>query len=347
MSDYHKKRQDFIDLEISAANVLSPIWKELKNDFNHPSKSSLRGYGLSFFSSARINSYKKTASILKLLFRLIKSLIIRIENFVLMFLSYIHFNFDSKAARKYGYDKYDIEVYDQSLLNRFSEKFNPYGIGFSHNTLKSFSYLEKLSKHFAFENKSKPVNILEIGAGVFNFGHLISFELKNFSYVVCDLPEMVVTAHYEITSKYLNNDEYSYKVFLPNEINEFTDDKSQRKLLFITPDQLNDLNKLGIKFDIFINHESFAEMKIETVNNYLEQVNQLLAENGLVNIVNRHSRPQAKGKSFIGLGVKDLTSFSDYNLAFCETLEFDIDPFRSRLPEQQNTPNIFFVGRKK
>ena len=177
----------------------------------------------------------------------------------------------------------------------------------------------------------------------------MSYELKKFEYVICDLPEMIVHAHKQITNKYLTVCKGNYDVFLPNELEEFYKSKSDRKVLFILPDQLDKkILKVDKKFDLFINHESFAEMKIETVNTYLEHLPSLMKKGGIVNIVNRHTRPQAKSyQDFKHININEITCFNDYKLDFCEILFQDIDRFRARIPVQQETPNIFFIGRVK
>jgi hypothetical protein len=193
----------------------------------------------------------------------------------------------------------------------------------------------------------KNIKILEIGAGLFNFGHLLTYDLKKFNYIICDLPEIIIAAHQQITDIYLPICKGKYDVFLPNEINLFYESNNDRKVLFITPYQLNEgIMRQDTKFDLFINHESFAEMDIFTVNKYLKQVKFLMKKGAIINLVNRHSRVQATSyEEFKLINLKNITCFDDYELNFCKTILKEVDKFRSTIPMMQQTPNVFFIGK--
>ena len=223
------------------------------------------------------------------------------------------------AAEKYGYSHYRISDYDKDDLADFEQRYETYNIGFSHNTFKSFSYLKRLEQNVKLENK---LSIFEVGAGVFNFGHLLSLKLEQFDYVICDLPEMIAAAFKQINEHYIPNCSGNYEVFLPTEIDEFDKSRSNRRILFITPEQLKS-GCLGNdkRFDLFINHESFAEMSIDVVNSYLGYLPKLMKRGSCVFLVNRHTRPQAiTYEQFKGSSLQDLTCFSDYNLDFCNEI---------------------------
>jgi len=85
-------------------------------------------------------------------------------------------------------------------------------------------------------------------------------------------------------------------------------------------------------------------MEIDTVNNYLDFVKIYMKNNGIMFLVNRHSRIQ-----LLDLGklkdVNQITSFSDFNLGFCKDLLVTIDEFRNRIPDLRQRPNVVYIGQ--
>ena len=319
----------------------SNIWNELRKDFQS-TETSLRGYGLSAISKKRIAFFRKFSRYMALPWRalqLVSSRMIKITNKSLSWL----FLGDKGAARKYGYSDYTVSDYDKDDLAEFEHRYEKYNIGFSHNTFKSFSYLKRLEQNVELESK---LSIFEVGAGVFNFGHLLSLKLSQFEYVICDLPEMIATAFKEINEHYIPNCSGNYEVFLPTEIDEFDKSGSSRRILFITPEQLKSCCLGNDKrFDLFINHESFAEMSIDVVNSYLGYLPKLMKRGSCVFLVNRHTRPQAKTyEQLKGLSLQDVTCFSDYNLDFCNDILKEIDMFRAKIHLLQRLPNVLYIG---
>ena len=319
----------------------SNIWDTLRKDFQS-TETSLRGYGLSTISNTRIAFFRKFSRYMALpwrALRLVSSRMIKITNKSLSRL----FLGDKGAAEKFGYSAYRISDYDKDDLADFKHRYGMYNIGFSHNTFKSFSYLKRLEQKVELESK---LSIFEVGAGVFNFGHLLSLQLSQFEYVICDLPEMIASAFREINKHYIPNCSGNYEVFLPTEIDEFYKSGSSRRVLFITPEQLKS-GCLGNdkRFDLFINHESFAEMSIDVVNSYLGYLPKLMKQGSCVFLVNRHTRPQAKTyEQFEGLSLQDVTCFSDYNLDFCTEILKEIDMFRAKIQVHQTLPNVLYIG---
>ena len=186
-----------------------------------------------------------------------------------------------------------------------------------------------------------------VGAGVFNFGHLLSLQLSHFEYVVCDLPEMIASAFREINEKYIPNCSGDYEVFLPTEIDKFEMSRSNRKILFIIPEQLkSDCLGQNKRFDLFVNHESFAEMDIDVVNSYLGYLPKLMKTDSFVFLVNRHTRPQAQTyEQFRKLNLRGITCFSDYQLEFCSEILKKEDVFRASIHGLQMNPNVFYIGK--
>jgi putative sugar O-methyltransferase len=327
---------------------MSKIWLNLIKDFQI-NNSTLRGYGLSKFNERKINLYIFFKNILDFIFKGISYTSIKTRKVFVNALSWIVFEQQANAASKFGFDIFSRKIYDEKLMQEFLEKYRKYNIGFSHNTFKCYFYLKEIKKYVKLK---KDIKIFEIGAGVFNFGHLLSLELKKFDYIICDLPEMILKAHEQITDMYIPFCHGNYEVYLPNELEKFNNSQCGRKILFITGKQLEDKTirkSLALRrFDLFINHESFAEMSINTVNLYLDYLPMLMKKNSIINIVNRHTRPQAKSQEeFKKIKLEDITCFEDYNLKFCNLIVKKIDYFRAKIPVMQMLPNIFFIGRMK
>jgi len=324
----------------------SKVWTSNRKSFPNSKSGSFRGYGLNVKSKNGVKLYKNLSKIVTFPRIFFTKIILNLEKYFLKIISIFLFGHKDNAIR-WGLDSRGFENYDKKLIKSFENDFNNKGIFFSHNTIKSYSYLKSLNTHTNFIDKNKNIklNILEIGAGLFNFGHLLTIKIEKFNYVVCDLPELIRTVTRQIVDEY--NKTSMYEIFLPNEIDDFLESKSDRKILFITPKQIDDAKKLQIKFDLFINHESFAEMEINTVNSYLRNVATLMKSNSLLYIINRHSRPQAiTANDFIKLETFDqLTSFDDYELDFAETIIKEIEPFRTRLPGQCHLPNVLYIGK--
>ena len=324
-------------------NNVSFIWKKLRKDFQKK-KSHLRGYGLSTHKQYKINLYILFSKYLNLPFKIIIYIMETLKKNIQRVLSWFIFNFDFNAAERFGFGNYPGDIFGKAFLDSFLNKYSKYNISYSYNTLKAFYYLSKLNEYVKIKNDIK---ILEIGAGVFNFGHLLSYELDKFEYVICDLPEMILNAHQQITDIYLPICKGNYDVYLPNEIDNFQNSDSDRKILFITSEQLrNGILSDEKKFDMFINHESFAEMDINVVNDYLKKIKTLMKKGAIVNLVNRHTRPQANlYDEFKKVEINNITCFDDYELNFCDFILKEIDKFRASIPIAQKTPNIFYIGK--
>ena len=339
----YKTRLDLFvrEFDFSGGNT-SNIWNSFRKDFQK-SESSLRGYGLASISNNRIAFYRNVRKFLSLPLKVLSGVSERLNKRVDIALSWLILG-DKFASVKYGFYNYKPSIYDTGDLVDFQNNYQKSNIGFSHNTFKSYSYLKRLKETVKLE---KNLSVFEIGAGVFNFGHLLSLHLSHFEYVVCDLPEMISSAFKEINESYIPSCGGDYDVFLPTEIDKFEMSSSNRKILFITPEQLKS-NCLGDqkRFDLFVNHESFSEMDIDVVNSYLGYLPKLLKKDSYVFLVNRHSRSQARSyEQYKEMELSGITCFSDYKLEFCSEVIKKIDLFRSAIPGQQDTPNVFYIGK--
>ena len=158
---------------------------------------------------------------------------------------------------------------------------------------------------------------------------------------------MIASAHLEITENYIPHSSGNYEVFLPNEISDFKSSDSNRKILFIEAGSRDDIRSLGMTFDLCINHESFAEMDIDTVNGYLTLMTSVTRPGGYINLVNRFARLQTSENQTKFVSLENITCFSDYNLSgFLEKFR-TLDHFRDKIPKQREDPNVFYIGQRR
>ena len=227
-------------------------------------------------------------------------------------------------------DTYEKHQKKSGLLKEFEEYNKKYRVFFSHNNYKSFSYFFDLKKYINLKEENIK-SILEIGSGLFNFGTILTRNLDSFNYFCIDLPDVALRGW--VSAR--NNVDSDIEVYLPHQMDQFINSSCAKKIIFLIPSQLEDINK---SIDLFVNHESFSEMYISTVNDYLNKANKIMQTNSLMFLVNRFSRAQSSN---------NYTNFDDYELDAFSTIYKSIEEFRSFIPVQKEFPNIFYIGRKK
>lgn len=322
------------------ANV-SPIWNSYRQDFSE--RGSFRGY-----AQNRVVSDKKIRIIRRLCRPFRPKRPGRAFAQKYLFLLYVIYERlvclvvvgDSRAAERYVLTKFPDSTYPEDQLERFKIRFCRHGLFFSHNSFKSFSYLESIEKYTQL-----PLDVvaLEIGGGLLNFQSLLILERQSYAGVVIDLPEVSRAAVLQLKDQFKDG----VDVFIgESQIENFVRSSASKKLLFLEPNEIHRLPDLGLPFNFFINHESFAEMPIAVVNNYIIKSLPLLTSGSLVSLVNRISRIQYKENSELqSIALGDVTNFSDYDLTGIETIVKEIDRFRQGIPGQREAPNVFFLGR--
>ena len=73
-----------------------------------------------------------------------------------------------------------------------------------------------------------------------------------------------------------------------------------------------------------------------------------MKKGGIVNIVNRHNRPQCNSyEDFKQLKLENITCFDDYKLDFCDVVVKEIDTFAASIHGQQHFPNVFPSKQKQ
>jgi putative sugar O-methyltransferase len=336
--------QRFLESE-NLGTELSNLWSEYSKDFDLKKPSSLRGYGINNkFNQNKIDKFYKVServesifSFLQKILRYMVYIIDIIKNYIKNIISLVIFN-DRYAAERFSLKDYPSSIYNKHKkesdtyeeYNVFNEKE---GFYFSHNSYKSFSYFQELKRFINFEENSIR-NIIEVGSGVFNFGIILTKRLKEFTYVCIDLPDVAMQG-YLSASEFIDND---VDIFLPHELNKFNSSKNKKKIIFLIPSQLENLER---KFDLFVNHESFSEMNIDVVNNYLSTIKNKMESDSIIFLVNRFSRLQSKNEEDMSF-----TDFDNYELSDFKILLKKIETFRRYIPVQKFLPNIIFIGKK-
>lgn len=320
-----------------ATDNLSPLWESFIKDFRS-NDGSFRGYGLNHqVTTDKVRRFWKVARVVNSANRLTSAALNRFTGQVLRFLSAVILG-RSYSATFFGLGRYTSLDYDSDLLDSYETELSPLGLYFSHNTLKSFSYVRRLAP-FLEGKTAGPLKVLEIGAGLFNFGHLLSLRVDSFTYVVVDLPSMID----RVVEKVLAYPGKSYEVFTEGQLEDFWSSTADRRVLFIPTNRLTELQGM-ISFDLFVNHESFAEMPLTVVNDYLKHVTAVLRPEALVFLVNRISRIQALGKG-VSITPEAITDFFLYDLGKITAVSIELCPFRMReTVTSLDAQNISFIG---
>ena len=201
---------------------------------------------------------------------------------------------------------------DNDFLGRLSESAigaprvsgnHLYNFEASPNYLKNLRNAYRIYKCLSPIFGDKQISICEIGAG---YGMLATmlyrlFKVKN--YVVIDLPQNLYLSAYYLGTNF------------PDKSIGFIQEDLR------LPKDLNDLNfsladnvdKIGCKFDLIINIDSFGEMPAETACYYVNWAKDHLIEGGILHTDNRIRVPDNKGpQDFGGLGY--LSSFQFFHV---------------------------------
>lgn len=345
MEEELKKALRFVE-SAELGTKISPLWEEMSKDFSFDGPSNLRDYSINrehdFESVTKFYRLSIRIKILSKIWirvsNIFLSSIYKVERFFISILSKIILK-DFRASQKYSFDIYPLEAYEEHQkqvdINSSYEDYNfKNNIFFSHNNYKSFTYFHTLKKYIDLEDLESK-NIIEIGSGLFNFGTILTKNLDEFSYICIDLPDVALRGY--LSAK--ENVDEDVKLFLPHQLDDFKESSSQKKIIFLLPSQLDLLDS---DIALFINHESFSEMNIQTVNDYLAKVSAKMVKGSYIFLVNRFSRLQSReAKS------NDYTNFLEYELEGYEEICFEVEKLRSFLPVQKDHPNVVFIGQRK
>ena len=247
--------------------------------------------------------------------------------------------FGVKAVRDYGLY---IPNTMFSEISSFKPKFRKELEDFHarHEIFYSFMSVKAFYNFYCFKNYVSvelfnEKNILEIGSGSGNLVKIFASNLDSFIYVCLDLPQMIPHAYNEL----YQNPKVNSEVFLPNQIDQFIESKSKRKILFILPNQLD---LLPLRYDLLNNVESFGEMPQTTVNNYINSVIAKMNTGATCFLINRVMRCTNLNDP---TNHESWTMFHKYPLENFKTIVKKIDDFKDlNNTEEKNRCNVFYVG---
>ena len=203
---------------------------------------------------------------------------------------------------------------------------NLYGLEVSPNYFKNLRNAYRIYKHLLPVYGNKAISICEIGAG---YGMLATMLFKLFNvknYTVIDLPQNLHLSSFYISANY------------PDKSIKFInyDVKSVEELRDLNFVLAGDVDKIGCKYDLIINTDSFGEMPAATARYYVDRAKERLDEGGIFHSDNRIRVPGNKGpQDFSGLGY-----LTDYKF-------FHLDGTRTQAEIFNQPHHILFLEKRK
>jgi len=180
-----------------------------------------------------------------------------------------------KALKKKSYFKSQINLKKESLLVKnfkdIKNKFPFKKFSINHHVVRSYYNINLLNSYL---DMTKLNCILEIGPGSCNLISLLKHHYNNKCFILVDLPETLLVSISIIHELFPDS-----KILLPNENTEMINKILLKNydFIFLTPNQINLLDDNLV--DLSINTNSFAEMNLEQVNNYIDFI-QRVSKNG-------------------------------------------------------------------
>jgi len=113
-----------------------------------------------------------------------------------------------------------------------------------------------------------PGGVLELGGGYGRVAWVFLEEFPGVRYVMCDIPPALGVAQQYLTTLFPDRRTFRFRHFDSHA--EVADELAEARLVFLTPNQLEILEPLGV--DLFINISSLHEMRPEQIAYYLGQV---------------------------------------------------------------------------
>lgn len=170
-------------------------------------------------------------------------------------------------------------------LNQYIEFTDELGLDiYNANQIKSFH----ISKKINFFSKLDNSNIVEIGAGF--GGQCISLCVLNNvkKYLIIDLDEMI-NFSFKMIGDYLKDyNLVDCRAILDNTSIENLLLNNDKTIFFITPDLFIENIELFLNnFEVGINVDSFQEMTLDQVNDYISYMSKLIKPNGIFLNINR------------------------------------------------------------
>ena len=308
--------------------VYSELWKEMKNSFEGDVN---RGYG--------INTYRDYFVLMTAIIKLdrlkggLEKILNRTFSFFYALVSLI------LTRSRVTYKRFGFQYAEnlESLLKKTNKDFFAYYSQYNktHGEYYSYSGMRVLYYYFLAKNycPNEDHAVLEIGAGMANFSIIHSRNVKKFSYVIVDIPE-IIPAAYSNAKRLMDGD---VEIFLPFEYQNFVDSSAPKKVIWLLPSQMHLLGDNS--FDFFCNTESFAEMNPIVSQSYWEEVERLLRKNAFAFLVNRISR-------FTGNDSKNYNDLSSPFRLSADKLhctDIMVDEFRASIKKFEDQPNLVFI----
>ena len=115
---------------------------------------------------------------------------------------------------------------------------------------------------------SGPGGVLELGAGYGRVAWVFLEEFPQTRYIVCDIPPALGVAQRYLTELFPDRRVFRFRHFDSHA--EVADELAEAQIAFLTPNQLEILEPLGV--ELFVNISSLHEMRPEQIAHYLGQV---------------------------------------------------------------------------
>ena len=190
--------------------------------------------------------------------------------------------FYSTGSRDYLPRIYDKNIDESKIIPINGKKFIQLGekklctlkdIGSTH-LLHTYHYFDEIKDFLKYNDTS-----LEIGTGSGLLQFLIHQNKKSTN-IFIDIPESIQSSIALCFSLFPDS-----KIILPNEINEYQFNPKNYDFIFLLPSQKRLIKNSTV--DFCINTQSFMEMDIEEVNNYIKYFSNVLKNSNYCFISNR------------------------------------------------------------
>ncbi len=133
----------------------------------------------------------------------------------------------------------------------------------------SNSVLELYSATATFPHNTPGAGgVLELGGGYGRVAWVFLEEFSQTRYILCDIPPALAIAQQYLTTLFPQRRTFTFRHF--DDHAEVADELAQAQLVFLTPNQLEILEPLGVS--LFLNISSLHEMRPEQIAHYLLQV---------------------------------------------------------------------------
>ena len=112
-----------------------------------------------------------------------------------------------------------------------------------------------------------PRGVLELGGGYGRVAWVFLEEFPDARYVLCDIPPALAVAQRYLTELFGDRPTFGFRHF--DRYDEVAAELAQAKIVFLTPNQLELIEPLGV--ELFLNISSLHEMRPEQIDYYLRQ----------------------------------------------------------------------------